>query len=595
MNNTQAVILAAGMARRMQPLSNSIPKTLLKVGGKTIIQNIVDNLLICNVSNITVVTGYKSEELISYLKGNYPKVKFSFVKNDQFENTNNIVSMHLALEQVEINGDLLIIESDLVFDPALLDKIIKSPFENAALVDKYKPGLDGTVVSIDESMITGVIPPHLQGADFSFKDKYKTLNIYKFSKTFAAGSFKDLLRFYAKTIHQSYYELILGVIIYLRTEVVHAVFVENEIWAEIDDPNDLRAAKYLFEKDSRILLDRSYGGFWNYPIIDFCYIRNMYFPTPAMISELKENLHNTIHEYGSTQKILNEKIAYFIESNPEHTIALNGLSQIFPLLKDYFVNKKSLIPSPTFGEYQHTFPAASRYQDHGKIDLDDITENEADVIVFVNPNNPTGTTLDSQWIYEFAERFKSKTVLVDESFIDFSDKPSLLDFLYAKPLDNVILLKSLSKGLGVAGLRIGFSYSTNAHFNEYVSSRIPVWNMNSIAENFIEILLKHRPILKQSLEDTKADRTAFISLLQSCPMIKQVQASEANFIMASLTMSLEDESRLLDELLSQFQFYVKSISEKINDGQCWLRISVRKPEENLALVEALNSLSESNI
>ena len=87
------------------------------------------------------------------------------------------------------------------------------------------------------------------------------------------------------------------------------------------------------------------------------------------------------------------------------------------MLANRFANAKALIPTPTFGEYPKDIPRAEMYHDAVGIDTDEITEKckNRDVVVFVNPNNPTGTLIDTGWIVDFASRNQSKTVLVDES------------------------------------------------------------------------------------------------------------------------------------------------------------------------------------
>ncbi|MDQ6734014.1 MAG: phosphocholine cytidylyltransferase family protein, partial [Nitrospirota bacterium] len=300
----QAITLAAGYGNRMRPLTLSRHKTMLEIAGRSVIEWIIAALLEHNVTEITVVTGYRAEELQAHLSRVYPNVGVKYVHNDRYAETNNIYSMALALEVVPIHSDVLLIESDLVFDSAVIGRLLASPHPNVALVDRYQTGMDGTVVTIDDqNVITNVIPPHLQGTDFSFTDKYKTLNIYRFSKDFCQSAFNRLLTYYARAIDDNcYYELILGIVIYMQREVVHAAVVRGEEWSEIDDPNDLNMARFMFEKSNRReILDRSFGGYWNYDVLDFCFIRNVYFPSSAVLAELKNNLYKLLQNYGSTQ------------------------------------------------------------------------------------------------------------------------------------------------------------------------------------------------------------------------------------------------------------------------------------------------------
>jgi histidinol-phosphate/aromatic aminotransferase/cobyric acid decarboxylase-like protein len=109
----------------------------------------------------------------------------------------------------------------------------------------------------------------------------------------------------------------------------------------------------------------------------------------------------------------------------------------------------------------------------------------ADLVVVVNPNNPRGTTLPSAEVHALAARHPGTRFLVDESFIEFSGQPPLVRLLEETPLANVIVLVSLSKTLGIPGLRLGYVHSTDAALLAGVSARLPVWNLGALAEHFL--------------------------------------------------------------------------------------------------------------
>ena len=341
----KAIILAAGYGNRMRPLTDSLHKTMLTVAGRTIIGRIIDGLLDNGISDIVVVTGYRAEELSAYLATEFKNVKFTFVHNEKYRETNNIYSMALAFEKVVIDSDVVLIESDLIYRPEIITRLLKSPYDTVALVDKYRNGMDGTVVAVKEGRITDVIPPHLHPENFDFSDKYKTLNIYKFSREFCETSFKKLLVYYANAIDRNcYYELILGILIYMQKETIYAEIVEGEKWAEVDDPNDLQVADFTFNRSRKEILESNFGGYWNYDVLDFCFIRNMYFPNHSIISELRNSLPDLIHNYGSRQSVLDRKMSCLL-CREENVVALNGASQIYPLLASRFGTRKALHPA----------------------------------------------------------------------------------------------------------------------------------------------------------------------------------------------------------------------------------------------------------
>ena len=591
----KAIILAAGFGSRMKPLTDNLPKAMLVVAGQTIIQRIINALLRYNISSICVVTGYRREVLESYLLLTFPNINFTFVFNEAYLKTNNIFSMHLAFEKFEIDEDILLIESDLVISEGVLGKIIHSEKKNVALVDRFRAGMDGTVVAVNNDLVTSIIPPHLQGIRFDFSDKYKTLNIYKFSRDFIQSSFRKLLSFYATTYNNNcYYELILGILVYMQHETIYACDVQGEKWFEVDDVNDLRLAEIIFDENNQVeALDNAFGGFWNIPIIDFTFIRNMYFPNYSMLSDIRYNLDSLIQNYSSTQKILNEKLAHFILVPEEKVCLLNGLSQLYPILSEIFRGKTVLMPRPTFGEYEKIFQNKIYYTDSGFTSLSDqISESDvlqADIVLFVNPNNPTGSFFKAQEVIEFSERYPKKIIIVDESFVEFTACPTVQDLCIGLTTSNILVLKSLSKSLGIPGVRLGYICSNNIDFIRNVNSRIPIWNSNSIAEYFLEIILKHRRSLSESISQTIQDRDSFIHDLSALQCVKRVYASGANFILIQLNFTVDELKVVRQRLLGNWKIYIKDATTKFQDGSTYVRLAVRLPHENKMLVEAFRA------
>ncbi len=586
----KAIILAAGFGNRMKPLSDTTHKTLLTIAGDTIIGRICDGLYANGVLDVAVVTGYRAEELQAYLRTRYPHLNLTFVHNARFRETNNIYSMALAFEHLRIDDDIILIESDLIYEPTVIRRILESPRPNVALVDRYRSGMDGTVVTVSDGIIHNIIPPHLQTSNFDFSDKYKTLNIYKFSRHFCNTVFKQLLTYYATVIDANcYYELILGILIYMQRETIYAEVLNGERWAEVDDPNDLRVAEFVFNDGSRqAILDATSGGYWSHDVLDFCFIRNMYFPTASMLSEMRTNCAALLQNYGSRQEVLNQKMAYHLLCDSARVVALNGASQAFPILREYLGERRVLIPQPTFGEYPRMFPGADVYGDDIGYDVDALDRRAAacNVLVCVNPNNPSGTTVSTERLHRLAADHPRTVVIADESFVDFSGYPSMVSLLEAEPLDNVIIVKSLSKTLGVPGLRLGYVYSANHEFTQFAAERLPIWNMNAFAEYLLEIILKQRGALAESFSKTARDRAGLIGRLRELPGVGQVFPSGGNFVTFELGKEAPAPADVVRWLLALESIYVKDVSAKFA-GRPRLRVAVRMPDENALLVRAL--------
>ena len=581
----QAIILAAGLGRRMMPLTQQVHKTLLRIGGEPIIDRLIGGLRESGIRRITLVTGYRADELENHVLQEFSDLDFSFIRNNLYESTNNIHSLALAFENMEFTEDIILLESDLIYEPAVLRRLIHSKHKNVALVDRYRIGLDGTVVTISESnVITQVIPGSLQGPSFDFSDKYKTLNIYKFSADFCRTTFSRLLSYYSRIIDNNcYYELILGILVYMQQAQIHAETLNGEIWAEVDDPNDLRNAEFVFVPENRRRhLEISWGGYWNTPVTDFAFIRNMYFPPDSMVSQLKSYLPDLITNYGSAQAVLNEKLANYLHCDSGNVHLMNGASQFFPILRNLVDDESVLLPQPTFGEYNRIFPKAVTYPDDGTFSHREVLARAmgSQLIVVVSPNNPTGTTASRDDLKRLVSASLEKWIVVDESFIDFSDQPSLIPWLEQERPKNVVVLKSLSKTLGVPGLRIGFVHTTDPMLARTIERELPVWNINSVAEHFIEVLLKYPGELAASFTRTRADREEFAQDLGMLDVVEKVFPSGGNFLLIRLGLNSIDAESLADALLMEDGIYVKDVSSKFHDGSTYWRVAVRTPSEN---------------
>lgn len=591
-----AIILAAGFGRRMRPLSDTTHKALLPVGNSTILGRIFDGLLSINVTDIVVVTGYRADDVRAFCAAAYPTLPVRFVHNERYEQTNNIVSLSLAMAHTPLDRDVIVIECDLLFDAGVLQHLLRPTPGNIALVDRYRPGMDGTVVAVEDGLITHVYPPHLQGPQFLYDDKFKTLNIYRFDRDFCANTFKPLLDCYANLIDGNvFYELVLGMLVNMQRQRIQAAVVDGSKWAEVDDPNDLAAARFQFEPSSRAaILDRAMGGHWSFDVTDFAYMRNLRFPTDAMMAAMRQALPAVMRSYGSTQRVLNQKLAWHLLCDVSRVQVLHGASQIYPMLKRMVGDRPVLRPEPTFGEYARMFPSGATYPDSAAVDLAALEQRipPNGVVVIVTPNSPTGTVIDSGWIFDCATRHPQATFIVDESFIDFSDQVSVVTRLEARPLKNVLVIKSLSKSFGVPGLRLGYVYTADAAVIQELDQEIPVWNLGGPAEFFLELMLKFRPDFERSLAATKSDRASFASALEALPIVDRVHSSGGNFLL--VTLKGDDPgmgARIRTHLLERFSIDVKDVSDRVLPKAPRLRLAVRLPHENARFCEALHAVS----
>ena len=291
----QAIILAAGMGKRLKELTSNNTKCMVKVNGVTLIERMLRQLDKKHLSKVVIVVGYEGQKLIDYIATLDVRTPIVFIDNPIYDKTNNIYSLYLANEFLR-REDTILLESDLIFEDSVLDVLLDDPSETLALVDKYESWMDGTCIKIGaDDSIEAFIP----GKKFKFKeikDYYKTVNIYKFSKHFSSTRYVPFLEAYSSALgNNEYYEQVLRVIMMLDEPEIKAKRLNadggNHLWYEIDDIQDLDIASSMFapDADEKVsMIQKRYGGYWRYPrLLDFCYLVNPYFPPQKLIDEIK--------------------------------------------------------------------------------------------------------------------------------------------------------------------------------------------------------------------------------------------------------------------------------------------------------------------
>ncbi len=604
----RAIILAAGIGYRLLPLTRQVPKCMVPVAGKAIIGRAVDALVENGIRDIVVVIGYQKEMIKQFLSSTYgDDIAFTFVENDIYDKTNNIYSLWLASQWFD--DDIILLESDVVFANGMIADLLASEFDNVIVVDHCHAENDGTVVRVDAhaNVYHLMTKDHLQ-YPHEKTDLFKTVNIYRFSRDFLEHSFFPVLENYIKSrSYSKYYELILGTIIYLESPKLKALAAGRHKWFEIDTYPDLVKADYLFSSDKQKMqsIEKSYGGLWNYAgVTDFGYMRNVYFPPQELLGAMQRRLESLVTQYPSRQDIVNQKAAMLEYLNEDHFFLFNGSSQAIKLLSK--IMGTVCVPVPTFQEYIHTLHA-DQVNLH-RLPLDTFAFDpdlfvkqalaaSADCLVMVNPNNPGAYFMKREQLAALLETSgpKFRLVVVDESFIDFADPSQSLRDLVDE-FDNLVIVKSLGKAYGVAGLRLGYLYSRNSLVKNAVEEHIPIWNINSFAEYFIEEALKYRQVYLASLNQMKKDRDDFYQRLAKIAYLK-VFKPHGNFIMVEIKKRFAlNADAVKQRLFSRHALLVKDLSPKISDlykdynGNGFLRFAVLKKEQNDLLCESLEQI-----
>ncbi len=602
----QAIILAAGMGRRLGEFTANNTKCMVEVNGIRLIDRLITQLKSLSLSRIIIVIGYEGEKLKAYINSKYPNDHIVFVQNPIYDKTNNIYSLWLAKAFIE-EEDTLLLESDLIFEDDILKIALESPYQNCALVSKYETWMDGTMVRIDDdNNIVNFIPKKA----FKYEDTefyYKTVNIYKFSKDFITNHYLPFLEAYIKVLGENeYYEQVLRVITLIDNCDIKALPITGLNWYEIDDVQDLRIAETIFAEPKEKLqkIQHSFGGYWRYPnLLDFCYLVNPYFPKKRMIDEMKANFEPLLREYPSGMGVNSLLAGKYFGIKQEFVCIGNGAAELIKSLMSYLDGKTGVV-YPTFEEYpnrsdDNDIVRYSPQNDDFSYNAENLknffTDKHISNLLIINPDNPSGNYIPKSELLSLIEWCEETgiRIVVDESFIDFAENglsESLInnETLIAHPM--LCVMKSISKSYGVPGLRLGILASSDKDIISKMKKDVAIWNINSFAEFYLQIYNKYENDYIKSCEKFRKERQTFFNELSLIPYLRVIP-SEANYFLCEITDKYTSYELTL-KLLSEYEILIKDCSSKkgFPSNRQYIRIAIRDRQDNARLIQALRTL-----
>lgn len=603
----QAIILAAGMGKRLGELTKDNTKCMVPVNGIRLIDRMLIQLSALQLNRVVIVVGYQGENLIRHIGDRYDdRLKIEYIHNPIYDKTNNIYSLGLAKAQMQ-EDDTLLLESDLIFDSAMLNLIISHPYPNLALVAKYETWMDGTMVRLsDDNDIVSFIPKkafkYAEAAHY-----YKTCNIYKFSREFSCNQYVPFLEAYSKAMgNNEYYEQVLRVLTALDRSDLKALPITNEKWYEIDDVQDLDIAETLFSDEEELLgkYHRRYGGYWRFPQMkDYCYLVNPYYPSERMKDEMRANFDTLLTQYPSGMSVNSLLAGKYFGVSQQYVVVGNGAAELIKGYIEKHVDGNIGIVYPTFEEYPNRAVADRivRYvpqnADFAYTAADVQTyfsDKEISTLLLINPDNPSGNFIPMADLLPLVEwaGHQGITIIVDESFVDFTDgfeDNSLLHNDILETYGNLVVVKSISKSYGVPGLRLGVLASGNKELIARMKKEVAIWNINSFAEFYMQIFGKYGSDYTDACHKFIAERGIFSEELQSVPYLRVIP-SQANYFLCEVTGKYT-ATELTHLLLLRYNILVKDCGTKSAfAGKQYIRIAIRNRADNAFFVEALKEL-----
>ena len=347
--------------------------------------------------------------------------------------------------------------------------------------------------------------------------------------------------------------------------------------------------------------------------IDACFLSNPH-ATDLFTREMRNDLIKTgelrkvLEFYPSQNQVIGEILAPCLNVSKEKIFVGNGATEIIQAVIHYFTSRKIIINLPTFSPYYEfvgedieVIYSQFRQENDFAFDFDEyvslVEQERPDTIVLINPNNPTGGYINLRDIERLVERFHFvNNIVIDESFLHFAFEDETFPLKTATHLvnehDNVIIIKSMSKDFGIAGIRAGYAVMPEDKVAGLLENGY-LWNLSGLAEYFFrlytdeEFLRRYEQVRVRYIKDTQK----FFSELSELPGIK-AYPSKANFILAELTNGMS-AFNFMSQMLIKHGVYVRDCNDKMGLEGEFVRIASRTDEENQVILESAREVLQS--
>ena len=341
--------------------------------------------------------------------------------------------------------------------------------------------------------------------------------------------------------------------------------------------------------------------------IDACFLSNPYATDliykTDIIDKINKNFYNLIESYPPNQNYLLEKLKIIEGIDPKYTLTLSGAQNCIELLLNSINYKNSLLPIPTYSSYYESINKNSKMhfiqleeKNDFKIDCNSlystIQRKNIDLLILINPNNPTGLRIENKVILDLSKKFPDLKIIIDESFIHFIDDLESWKTFKKKLLKNknLFFVKSMSKDFGIAGLRIGYLETKNKIINTLKES-FGTWSLNNFAVEFLDLMSNDKFLVDYENARKKyiCDKKIFYNELKKINSIK-VFYSDSNFFLIKLNKIETSGFEMAMKLLISTGLYVRSMEDKIGLNSNFIRVASRSKKENKKIAKILTKL-----
>lgn len=339
------------------------------------------------------------------------------------------------------------------------------------------------------------------------------------------------------------------------------------------------------------------GDIYNYPnMLDFSANINPLGMPKRVYEAAKLGIHDSVHYPEVLSSKLRNVMAEHFHIKQEYIICGNGAAELIFTICFARKPQKALLIAPGFAEYEAALKSVSCEIVYHDLKEEEnflltkeyeacLTEN-LDIVFLCNPNNPTGTLIEKEYLLEILELCKQKDILMvlDECFIDFLDNPE--DFSLRSAInqyENLFLLNAFTKLYAMPGLRLGYGFCKNVKLLAKMQSLLQPWNVSLPAQYAGIAALQEVDYVKKSREVIKEEKIILMEQLECC-LAKKIYGSKVNYIF------FRGDPKLTDLFIEE-GILIRDCSNYHGLSKGFFRIAVRNRRENECFITAMKHVS----
>ncbi|WP_297629739.1 histidinol-phosphate transaminase [uncultured Clostridium sp.] len=335
-------------------------------------------------------------------------------------------------------------------------------------------------------------------------------------------------------------------------------------------------------------------------ILDFSSNINPFGASQKAKEMVKERIDDVSIYPDPDYHILRESISEYADCNKDNIVLGGGATELIVSFIDTINPKKALILYPSYSEYEKDLKKIdckiekyfAKKENDFKVSVEGfkekIKEGKYDLVIICNPNNPTGFCFKRSEIEEIISDAKDTFFMVDETYIEFTDKEIFSSTSLVDNYNNLYVIRGTSKFFSTPGIRLGYGLIGNEEVRESIKTSLPLWNINILATIMGEVMFKDKEFIDRTLVHVKKEIENLTQSLKTIDYIN-VYETKGNFILCEISSG--KEASVLYDSLSREGMIIRDCSSFEGLDKNFFRVCILKTKDNEKLINKMKQVS----